>query len=159
MLYTEQAIEFLRGDGKNASGYTLEDILLWDDDSWEMEHDFIQWLFPTDRESSFNPDAPVLDGDAVHEMRGSVEIRGNLLNAYERFLGFVGLTRGPEGLCGVDSKLEEPNHNWLRVGRVIRSLKLLGCEQSAVELFDFVSKLENVDSWTLDFWNDSIRLR
>ena len=50
----------------------------------------------------------------------------------------TGWSRGPEGLCGVGSKLEEPNHNWLRVGRVIRSLKLLGCEQSAVELFDFV---------------------
>jgi len=160
MLYTKEAIEFLRGDGKTASGYTLESILLWDDDSWEFEHDFIQWLFPTNQESSFNPEAPVLDLDSIEEIRNSVEVKNNLLSAYERFLGFIGVTRGPDGLefSKNDHVFKSGNHNWLRVGRVLRSFRLLGLDQAANELYSLVSGLEGIDDWTRNFWKESFEL-
>jgi len=160
MVYTNEVIEFLRGDGKTLSGYTLEDILLWDDDSWEFEHDFIQWLFPTDRESGFNPESPVLDAESIEEIRGSVEIRNNLLNAYERFLGFIGVTRGPVGLEVINESqvFRIANHNWLRVGRVLRSFRLLGLDQAANELYGLISNLDGIDDWTRDIWKKSFDL-
>lgn len=161
MVYTNEVIEFLRGDGKTASGYTLEDILLWDDDSWEFEHDFIQWLFPTNTVSSFNPEAPVLDSGSIEEIRGSFEIRNNLLSAYERFLGFIGVTRGPDGLefCREDHALRTANHNWMRVGRVLRCFRLLGLDQSANELYGLISNLEDIDEWTREIWNRAYNLK
>lgn len=69
MAYTSEAINFLQGTGKSSSGYTLKQILLWDDDSWENEHDFIQWIFPNDKASNFNPDCPVLDAKTINLMK------------------------------------------------------------------------------------------
>ena len=35
-------------EGRTASGYTLEQILDWPDEDFEVQHDFVQWLFATD---------------------------------------------------------------------------------------------------------------
>ena len=52
-------------EGPKPSGYTLEQVLDWPDEDWELQHDFIQWLFATDEPSMFNPDAPVLDAATI----------------------------------------------------------------------------------------------
>ena len=38
-------------EGCNASGYTLEQVPDWPDVDWELQHDFVQWLFATDEPS------------------------------------------------------------------------------------------------------------
>ena len=53
-------VRFYRGDAPDARGRTLDDILAWDDEQLEAVHDYIQWLFPLDEPSRFNPDAPLL---------------------------------------------------------------------------------------------------
>ena len=50
-LVAEFLAFFGEDEGRNASGYTLEQILAWDNDDWELQHDFIQWLFATNERS------------------------------------------------------------------------------------------------------------
>src|SRR5262245_5587601 len=53
-------LDFYRGEGTDAEGRRLDDILAWRDGRLEAVHDFIQWLFPLPEPSRFNPDAPLL---------------------------------------------------------------------------------------------------
>ena len=155
------AINFLNGAGNNSSGYSLEKILLWDDDSWENEHDFIQWLFPIDTPSNFNPDSPVLNAETVERMRKNPNVKKGVLEAYERFLGFCGLIRGSDGLEHKEFKRnvwEHENHNWLRITRVLRCLSLLELHDEANELLSFVSNLPNVNAKTMQHWKNAVKV-
>ena len=84
MAYTSEAFGFLQGTGKSSSGYTLKQILLWGDDSWENEHDFIQWIFPNDKPSNFNTDRLVVDAKKSQDL-GSFD---NNLKIYSGTLNF-----------------------------------------------------------------------
>jgi len=159
MAYTSEAINFLQGTGKSSSGHTLKQILLWDDDSWENEHDFIQWIFPNDKPSNFNPDCPVLDAKTINLMRIDPKVKEGVLKAYERFLGFCGLNHGEYGLEHEVFKNHiwgHKNHNWLRITRVLRCLSLLGCQSQAEELLCFVTSLKNVNDETIAYWKKAI---
>ena len=159
MSRTREAIDFLRGTGLSASGYTHAQILGWDDASWEDEHDFIQWVFPTDIPSRFNPDAPTLDADAVGILRADPEVQANLELGFERFLGFLGLTRGPDGIefAGEvrDIWLHE-NHNWLRVSRCLSCLTLLGRQNEAADFHCFLKGLSGIPDRVRDYWSQSL---
>jgi len=48
-------IDFYENAGPDSEGRYLEEIWAWSDDDLMAEHDWIQWLFPTDHESDFIP--------------------------------------------------------------------------------------------------------
>jgi len=155
MTGSRTAVDFLRGTGPSASGYTLDQILLWDNGSWESEHDFIQWVFPTDQPSRFNPEAPVLDGEAIAILREDPNCQENLSRGLERFLGFLGLTRGPDGLTfeGKPGPLwQHQNHNWLRISRCLRCLSLLGRAEEAAGFLRFLQGVQTVPGKTKEIW-------
>ena len=54
----KQLAAFLSGKSGDAKGRTLNFMIKQDDNWWENNHDFIQWMFPTDEESRFVKDAP-----------------------------------------------------------------------------------------------------
>ena len=156
---SRRAIDFLRGTGRSASGYTHAQILGWDDDSWESEHDFIQWVFPTDIPSRFNPEAPTLDAGAIGILRADPEVQANLGLGLERFLGFLGLTRGPAGIqfAGkVGNVWLHENHNWLRVSRCLRCLTLLGRQGDAAEFHRFLAGLSGIPDRVRDYWSQAL---
>jgi len=136
-----QLIEFYRGTGSDARGRNLERIWAYSDNEMEDHHDFIQWLFPLQEPSQFNPDAPVLSDKDIRIFRENASLRENLARSFERFLSFLGLARdekrigpGPdyERRSGV---FTSPNHNWLRITRVLTSLRLLGLEADGQAFF------------------------
>lgn len=94
--------------------YTLQEILDKDDEWWESNHDFIQYLYPTDEVSKFNPEAPVLTKEFVEFFKNS---SGTVnINLYYRFREFLVNNRW----------LALPfNHNYLRFSRVLRNVALL----------------------------------
>lgn len=121
-------------EGANSSGYALEQVLGWPDGDWELQHDFIQWLFPTDEPSLFNPDAPVLDANTVARFRADPLLRHRLHRSYDRWLAFCGVARTDDGLAFDNPNprvWDRQNHNWLRITRVLRSLNLLGLPDEA----------------------------
>ena len=148
-------------EGRSASGYALEDILDWPDEDWELQHDFVQWLFATDEPSMFNPDAPVLDVATIARFQADPLLRHRLRRAFDRWLAFCGVVRTDDGLA-FDSPNPKvwfrQNHNWLRITRVLRSLNLLGLADEAQAFFILLATIRaKIDPTTWRYWERAAR--
>jgi hypothetical protein len=158
-----QLVEFYRGNATDARGRMLARIWEYNDTEMEYHHDFIQWMFPLQEPSRYNPDAPVLTENDIKAFHVEPALQENLLRSLERFLSFLGLVRhqghiapGPDYTLR-QSKLTTPNHNWLRITRVITSLRLLGQETESREflacLQEMVRQREaRISEDTMNFW-------
>lgn len=142
-------LTFLRGTGYDSRGRKLEDILGWDFDRMETVHDYIQWLFPTDEASRFNMGAPLLDSKLQHLIREEPALQASIRRNFTRFCSFLGLEvhlASTEPLSirkasNFESRIADcwtggcggkgSNHNWLRISRVLRSLRLSGLDDEA----------------------------
>jgi hypothetical protein len=143
-------------EGRSGSGYTLEQILDWPDEDWEEAHDFVQWVFATDEPSMFNADAPVLDAAAIARFRADPLLRHRLRRAFDRWLAFCGVVRTGDGLAFDTPNPDvwnRPNHNWLRITRVLRSLSLLGLPDQSQAFFTLLTTIRlKIDPTTWGYW-------
>lgn len=134
---------FYSGEGVDAAGRRIDEIWNWDDEQLEDVHDYIQWLFPTPTQSAFNSNAPVLTEADIETFRGSQPLKDRLRKSFLRFLRFLGLTLTEDAHVAEASNFEErrldvwefENHNWLRITRVLMSLRMLGLENEARTFF------------------------
>lgn len=160
-------IDFYREEAGNNNGYFLRDILGWSDGALEMDHDYIQWLFPSNEPSNFNADAPVLTQEDAAIFRADPELQEKVKESFLRILKFFELELSEKDYDGivvrtVNSLQEVPvwlrafNHNMLRATRVIKSLRLLGLEAYALVFFgyleEFAWKHDQISDNTLDYW-------
>ncbi len=138
-------IEFYSG-GTDDSGRTLCDILDWDDDKWESQHDFIQWIFPNASRSSYNPSAPVLDSETISSFVDSFHITKNIILSLTRYIDYLERNRHI-WVCEFD-------HNHLRITRVIKFLLSLGMKQSANHFKNYVIDCSEhvVNNNSLSIW-------
>jgi hypothetical protein len=146
---------FYRG-GRDDRGRRLEEILAWSGPRLEAVHDYIQWVFPLREPSGANPAAPVLTDEEVAAFAADPELRARLRGAYERMLRFYGL-RPP----GPKPWLTPGNHNFLRLTRMLRSLRALGLEAEARELFAELAALYRehgtvIGARTFEFWSRAV---
>lgn len=58
---TFSAVAFLAGTSPDAAGRYVAEYLSFPPEKWEECHNHIQWAFPSNIPSDFNPDAPVID--------------------------------------------------------------------------------------------------
>jgi hypothetical protein len=160
-------VRFYRGEGSDTRGRTLDDILAWDDGQLEAVHDYIQWLFPLDEPSRFNPDAPLLTPADRLAFRHE-PLAANLRRALDRMLAFYGLRFDPSdrrphivrSSAWNDRSphwLQPGNHNLLRLSRIIRSLALLGQPDLATALYGVLKKEceGRVSAVTLGYWKEA----
>ena len=160
-------VRFYRGDSADTRGRRLDDILAWDDGQLEAVHDYIQWLFPLDEPSRFNPDAPLLTPADRVAFR-QPPLAKNLRRALERMLAFYGLrldpsdrrpqiVRSPGWNDRSPRWLQPGNHNLLRLSRIIRSLSLLGQPDLATALYGALKKEceGRVSAVTLGYWKEA----
>jgi hypothetical protein len=163
-------VEFYRGEARDAEGRKLEEIWAWDDDELEAVHNFIQWLFPLPEPSNFNPDAPLLSEQDMREFRSDPLLQDRLRRSFERILSFLGLTLAKDGevlegknfAARVPDVWAYPNHNWLRITRILRSLTLLGLETQARALYDWLNAKAGgrkfpVPADTFRFWSGAVQ--
>ncbi|KAL4625045.1 opioid growth factor receptor-like protein 1 isoform X2 [Arapaima gigas] len=119
-------------------GVYIEEILTqWRGDYEKLEnnHTYIQWLFPL-REQGLNFYAQELTQDEIKEFQGSREARRRFLQAYTLMLDFYGIKLlDKSGNVSRSSKwqdrfqhLNESQHNYLRITRILKSLGELGFE-------------------------------
>lgn len=121
--------------------YDLDLILNeWTDSQWETTHNFIQWVFPTSEKSKYNLDAPILDAKTAKYIRDNHDrvIHQSVL----RFIKFL----------KNEDALRFRNHNFLRVTRVIKSLKEMGFEQYAQSFFNYVMSWTLVNGQHFEYW-------
>ncbi|MEO9213518.1 MAG: opioid growth factor receptor-related protein [Caulobacteraceae bacterium] len=109
-------VAFLEGAGPDGAGRPADEILRFDDEALEYTHDYIQWLFPLAEASRAVPGSPVLTGADVAAIRGSSRARATLDAAAARMSAFY---------AAGDAWLAGPDHNHLRITRIVRSLRLL----------------------------------
>ena len=109
-------VMFLEGEGTDARGRTIFDVLALNDVALERSHDLIQWLFPLPEPSQAVPDAPVLTPEDIQAIRTSDMAPIALAAATDRMAVFYQTTH---------DWLMPNDHNHLRITRIIRSLRLL----------------------------------
>ena len=165
-------MRFYRGDGTDSEGRRLDEILSWDDRLLEGVHDYIQWLFPLDERSAFNPDSPLVTRTDRDEFRSDETLAANLRRAFIRMLAFYGFhlvetnaTTTVERASAWPSRsttwLRRHNHNFLRQTRIIRSLTLLGQPLLARAFGEALLKEHEhapavIGSTTAGYWKDAL---
>ncbi|XP_030628293.1 opioid growth factor receptor-like protein 1 [Chanos chanos] len=119
-------------------GIYVEEILTkWrgDYDKLEHNHTYIQWLFPL-REQGLNFYAQELTQDEIREFQSTREAKRRFLLAYTIMLDFFGIklldkngnvARAPNWPDRFQH-LNESQHNYLRITRILKSLGELGFE-------------------------------
>jgi Opioid growth factor receptor (OGFr) conserved region len=162
-------LDFYRGQKTDTEGRLLEDILAWLDDNFEAVHDFIQWLFPLSEPSQFNPDAPLLTHEDIAAFKSDPVLQANLMNSFERILAFLGLSLsegkvadGPNFTARVADAWASPNHNWLRISRILRSLTLLGMAAQAQALYEwldatYTSRKFPISAESFRYWTKAVK--
>ncbi len=164
-------LNFYRGESPNAAGATLEEILSWNDERLERQHDYIQWLFPTQRPSQYNPHAPLLTPDVQRVFAIDPILINNFDRAFKRILSFYGFERSEDGLSiHAAHNFEERqrnwispgNHNYLRITRILTSLNLMGRRQDAIEFYhallnsiDWEKKFDQIGVETFNAWGEA----
>ncbi|XP_075933175.1 opioid growth factor receptor-like protein 1 [Anarhichas minor] len=156
-------------------GIYVEEILTkWrgDYDKLEHNHTYIQWLFPL-REQGLNFYAHELTQEEIKEFQSTREAKRRFLAAYSLMLDFYGVklldksgnvARAPNWQeCF--QHLNESQHNYLRITRILKSLGELGYEAFKAPLIRLFleeslchNTLPNMQHSTLEYFVYTIRL-
>lgn len=168
----DSIVEFYRGQRPDAAGRLIDEIWSWDHETLEAVHDYIQWLFPLRRPSGANPHAPLVQPETTAAFAADPALRERLLRSLDLMLGFYGFARGPdeEGRPVVrvtDAFTERSrvwlhpgNHNFLRITRILTSLRILGLREHARALLSCLEGLAGVREVagdSLGFWRSAGR--
>ncbi|KAB5581668.1 hypothetical protein PHYPO_G00178400 [Pangasianodon hypophthalmus] len=125
-------------------GIYVEEILTkWkgDYDKLEHNHTYIQWLFPL-REQGLNFYAHELTQDEIKEFQNTQEAKRRFVLAYAIMLDFFGIklldkngnVARAENWKDRFQHLNESQHNYLRITRILKSLGELGFESYKLPL-------------------------
>jgi hypothetical protein len=163
-------VDFYRGERTDTEGRWLREIWAWSDGRLEAVHDFIQWLFPLPEPSRFNPDSPLLGQEDIAAFRNDEHLRTNLRQSFARILTFLGLRQAESGAVveGVNFTAragdvwDSPNHNWLRITRILRSMRLLGLETESQALYGrleafYHSRRFPIPADTFRYWTEAVK--
>jgi len=165
-LTMSHLLDFYRLQKPDSEGRLLSDLWTWSDDQLEQCHDFIQWVFPLAEPSSVNPDAPLVTGADRQAFRSDEHLRSNMRRSLSVFLRFLGLeTNGnaqvtrPSNFANRSAIWRHPNHNWLRVTRLLKSLRLLGFDKEAAAVWACLKELHENDGLVMEdsfsYWREA----
>jgi hypothetical protein len=168
-------VAFYRGTGTDHRHRRLDDVLAFNMDELENNHDYIQWLFPLAVPSGVMPAAPLVDAECRRAFRRDEQLRAALRRALDRMLDFYGLAlAGPADAPRIDrgwnfserspNWLRPRDHNFLRLTRIMASLDLLGDPLLAAALQGCLERLYGeypslIGETTIGYWRGAIRPR
>jgi hypothetical protein len=161
-----QLLNFYRLEGRDTEGRTLDEVWRWTDEEFEQCHDFIQWMFPLDEPSAFNPDAPLVSAKDRAAFREEPQLQAAMRQSLAVFLAFLGLEIADDGQVDRGKNFERrlavwkhPNHNWLRITRTLKSLQLLGFRNEAGALWGCLKRLHETEGFvsedSFQSWRDA----
>lgn len=138
---------------------SLPDYRKFTPDQMEKEHDYIQWMFPTDQPSAYNPHAPLITSnfqfDTIMQYR----------EFYRSILQFTGW------LAQTNHWRKPGDHNLLRITRMLRSARIILGQTEAQQLLNIVEDFKEPYSgyvcylltdvpgkrFVADFWREAIK--
>lgn len=166
-------IDFYTKNGRDAEGRSFDNLMAFPPSKLEAVHDYIQWLFPTNKPSAFNPKAPMLDVATIEMLKKSVVFHRRFTEAVARTfrlweIPHTEIEDEPCALPIIDHRFNDHrywmwqnDHNLLRMTRVMTSARLLGYKQTALSLFEALfglSLVENgkfITNINLAFWYEA----
>ena len=124
-----RALNFLSMKEPDDRGRFAYEYLNFDHDEMEQCHGWVQWAFPIDTHSNYNPLAPIIDNTFLHTESSNI-ISAKLLQQFMKFIGLDSyLDFNPQRFF---EAIDGPyNHNILRISRVLKHLMLTNKQNSA----------------------------
>lgn len=146
------AYYFAKNEGTNLKGETYADVLNYDNEKMEEDHEYIQWIFPTNIPSEAVEEAPCLSDEEIDELKGNKIVVSNLLDGVVRMRGFYNYNK---------LWLRECDHNHLRITRIIISLRLLVSNEEAKDFYAFImDKIKDegvsINNESLLYWEKAV---
>lgn len=120
----------------------LVDILSWTNGQLEMDHDWVQWVFPSNEPSSLNSDAPTMTLEESQTFEANTVLQAKVVDSFKRYLSFLVMNLVDGDVPKVEVSVSTPwwlanfNHNMLRITRVLKSLRLTGNTKYANAFYD-----------------------
>ena len=147
MIYSKEFYRnFYLNDEKGPHGLTFADCMDYKARDLEKRHDFFQWVFPTDVESSYNKAAPTYD-ETIREFLCDKQ---SIINLYQFWDYLQELPEWPN----------PTDHNNLRLSRILRSLWLQGLKEEAYwlynELIDIHVKTNDLTKNNVDHFRSAL---
>ncbi|GAA6620390.1 opioid growth factor receptor-related protein [Scytonema sp. NUACC26] len=168
---TATIVPFYLAEQPDIAGRMIHEIWGWDFDELEYNHDYIQWLFPINEKSAFNPYAPVLNNEVIQRFQTDSRLQQNLLQSFNIMLKFYGLEGNMESDRYIVTKAQNykirakewinfGNHNYLRITRILKCLMTLGCESYARAFYQCLQQIYKEETQaiahkTFQFWTDA----
>lgn len=147
-------------------GLGINAILHFDDALLEQGHNYIQWLFPLPDKSERVQNAPVLDDFQIKQFQDTPAIKAKMEESLSVMLAFYGLRLNDDATITIESKdkveawVTPRNHNFLRITRIIRSLRIVGLDglaravmNAALEVADLFPDI--ISETTRQFWTQA----
>ncbi|MCG9627927.1 hypothetical protein L1D34_24200 [Vibrio mediterranei] len=158
---------FISGESPDKFGRCIDELLAYNHFWLEHDHKYIQVFFPIDEGTKFNQHAPLVTQKDRDEFANSEALRAAHLKILDVMLDFWGMHRNGFEITSVlplSGKnhvwLKSHDHNQLRLTRAIRSLYLLGNEQVAINLSDFLVTAAREDGTvsdkTIQYWRNAL---
>lgn len=139
-------------NGPDNKGRRLEDFWEKGNILLELSHNYIQWLFPLTTKSEHNSQAPVLTDEDIKILSTNAIAKKNMIRSLMLMLRFYGLeiieySQDNIEISPIDDSsancfeirsrywLRKENHNYLRITRIMKSLRLFGLDIYAEALF------------------------
>lgn len=163
----ELLLDFYTTDsGRDIENRTLNDILAFSHKKKEAAHNYIQWLFPLNEPSQFNPRAPTLTPALIDELLSKPEMKPNLQKSLNSMLDFYGLewydSRTEIKMSdSFDERskvwLTKNNHNHLRITRILKCLQYFELEAESKAFFNCLVEIKakhpnKITDATWKFW-------
>ena len=144
---------FLHNKEPDFKGRTIQDIWNFSDEQIEHTHDFIQLLFPLNENSSAVFHEYYLDTpSSIDAIKSNTLAKESVLKSSKWFLGFLDRNRHWR---------RRQDHNYLRITRIIKSLRLLVSDQEADSFYQSILSILNdedkskINYETLSYWNNA----
>lgn len=161
-------ISFYTNKIKNYDKVTLDNILRYNNKQLEDKHNFIQYLFPLETKSKYNPKAPVITDRFIKEAKKNKEIKSNIVRSFARMMNFYGfnIIKDSEGIhLEIDPKgdfqwMTRGNHNYMRISRMLTFLQMIDMHLLAYMFFDILCELYpkgKIEKSTFEVWRDIIK--
>lgn len=153
-------LRFFLNEENQCIPHRHEDIVKFTDSEIEKYHDFIQWIFPTSQPSRFNGDAPTIDEHFATMLHGNQCALQNYCKSCRRYLHYMDFdcNENIHTYHGDRPFYRLPYHNFLRMTRMLQSLREAGHPQCSANLFaqmmDMLHSTRNqpISSTTIAYW-------
>ena len=164
-------MRFYEDKATDTSGRRITDMWNYNPSQLEGIHNYIQWLFPLTEGSAFNQDAPLLSGEDIQAFRTEPALRQNALKSFGLLLNFYGfelkeidgkfsVSRGSNYGSRTRNWLSPYNHNFLRITRILKFLKLIGEDLLASAFFKSLEQVYQespvIVGKSYDFWRSAV---